>query len=88
MNDNVSRDLACQELVEIVTDYLEDTLTERDRARFDAHLMTCPGCREYVEQMRTTLQLTGRLTVASIAPSARDALLHAFRRMKDSTGGL
>jgi anti-sigma factor RsiW len=88
MNDNVSRDLACQELVEIITDYLEETLPERDRTRFDAHLMICPGCREYVEQMRTTLQLTGRLTVESIAPSARDGLLQAFRRTKASTTGL
>jgi anti-sigma factor RsiW len=88
MNDNDSRELACQELVEIITDYLEETLPEDDRARFDAHLMTCPGCREYVEQMRTTLRLTGRLTAASIAPSVRDELLRAFRRMKTSSTGL
>jgi anti-sigma factor RsiW len=88
MNENELRDIACQELVEIVTDYLENTLPERDRARFDAHLMTCPGCREYVEQMRIILRITGRLTIGSIAPSVRDELLKAFRHIKASSTGL
>jgi len=88
MTDDITTDLACNELVEIITDYLEGTLPERDRTRFDAHLMTCPGCREYVEEMRTTLRLTGRLTVASISSGARDELLRAFRRMKASSTGL
>ena len=82
MTEEITTELACKELVEIVTDYLERTLPERDRARFEAHILTCPPCREYVEEMRTTLRLTGRLTVESISPSARDELLRAFRRMK------
>jgi anti-sigma factor RsiW len=85
MKDDTTTDLACKELVEIITDYLEGTLPERDRARFDAHILTCPPCREYVAEMRTTLQLTGRLTVDSISSSARDDLLRAYRRMKDSS---
>ncbi len=88
MTEDTSTALACQELVEIVTDYLEGTIPEHDRARFDAHILTCPGCREYVEQMRTTLRLTGRLTVDSISPGARDQLLQAFRRMKATSTGL
>ena len=88
MKDDITTDLACKELVEIITDYLEETLPERDRARFDAHLMTCPPCREYVEEMRTTLRLSGRLTVESISSGTRDELLRAFRRMKASSTGL
>jgi anti-sigma factor RsiW len=88
MTDNISTALACQELVEIVTDYLDGTLPEHDRARFDAHIMTCPGCREYVEQMRITIRTAGRLTVESISPGARGQLLEAFRRMKTSSTGL
>ena len=88
MTDDITTGLACKELVEIITDYLEGTLPERDRARFDAHLMTCPPCREYVAEMHATLGLTGRLTVESISPGARDQLLQAFRRMKDSSTGL
>jgi len=88
MTEDITTALACQELVEIVTDYLEGALPEHDRTRFDAHILTCPGCREYVQQMRTTLQLTGRLTVESISPGARDQLVQAFRRMKASSTGL
>jgi len=88
MSDDITTDLACQELVEIITDYLEGTLPERDRARFDAHLMTCPPCREYVAEMHITLRLTGRLTTDSISAGARDELLRAFRRMKASSTGL
>ena len=88
MTDDITNDLACKELVEIITDYLEGTLPERDRARFDAHLMTCPPCREYVAEMNTTLRLAGRITVESISQGARDQLLRAFRRMKASSTGL
>jgi len=88
MMDDIATSLACKELVEIVTDYLEGTLPERDRTRFDAHILTCPPCREYVEEMRTTLRLAGRVTVESISPGARDELLRAFRRMKASSTGL
>jgi len=88
MTDDITTDLACKELVEIITDYLEGTLPERDRTRFDAHILTCAPCREYVEEMRTMLRLAGRLTVESISPGARDELLRAFRRMKASSTGL
>jgi len=85
MTDDITTDLACKELVEIVTDYLEGTLPERDRERFDAHILTCRPCREYVDEMRTTLRLTGRLTVEAISTGTRDELLRAFRRMKASS---
>jgi anti-sigma factor RsiW len=88
MTNDMTTDLACKELVEIVTDYLEGTLPDRDRARFEAHILTCGPCREYVEEMRTTLRLTGRVTTESISTDARDELLRAFRRMKASSTGL
>lgn len=85
MSNDITTQMACKELVEVITDYLEGTLSERDQARFDAHILTCPPCREYVAEMRTTLQLTGRITVESISSSARDELLSAYRRMKASS---
>jgi anti-sigma factor RsiW len=62
--------LSCQELVELVTDYLEGALPGDGRAAFDHHIEGCTGCREYVRQMRTTIELTGRLTTADITPEA------------------
>jgi anti-sigma factor RsiW len=71
--------LACKELVELVTDYLEGRLTPEDRRRFDEHLAACDGCTRYVEQFRTTIRLVGRLREQDLEPHVRDALLDAFR---------
>jgi anti-sigma factor RsiW len=77
-------DLTCQELVELVTAYIEGTLPPDERARFDAHLVVCPGCVTYLAQMRQTISLLGTLTEASLSPQARDDLLEAFRRWKQA----
>jgi anti-sigma factor RsiW len=74
--------LTCQELVELVTEYLEDEMTPEARGRFDAHLQGCEGCRRYVEQMRQTIALTGRLTERDVTPAAEQALLEVFRDWK------
>ena len=74
--------LACQELVELVTDYFEGALSRRDRRRFEHHIGGCDGCTAYLEQMRVTLRTVGTLSEESISPAARDALLHAFRDWK------
>jgi anti-sigma factor RsiW len=75
-------EIPCQELVELVTDYLEGALSPIDRRRFERHLEGCEGCTHYLEQMRLTIQLVGRLTAESMSPDARAALLEAFRDWK------
>jgi anti-sigma factor RsiW len=77
-------DIACQELVEIVTDYLEGALSGADRARFEAHLARCEGCSTYLDQMRRTIELSGRLTEDQIAEPVRTKLLRAFHGWKGS----
>jgi anti-sigma factor RsiW len=74
-----TRELTCQEVVELVTAYLEGALDDNDARLFEEHLAGCEGCRRYVDQMRTTIELTGRLAEESLEPEARDALLEAFR---------
>jgi anti-sigma factor RsiW len=74
--------LSCQELVELVTEYLEGALSAEDRERFDSHIAACDGCRTYLEQIRVTVALSGRLTPEQIAPEAEAALLEAFRDWK------
>ena len=75
-------DLPCQELVELVTEYLENRLPDSTRVRFEAHLAQCSGCRTYLEQMRQTIRALGRLSSESIEPAARDRLLEVFRDWK------
>ena len=77
--------LTCIELVELVTDYLEDALPAPERARFEAHLGECEGCVAYVEQIRETIVLTGRLRDEDISPEALGPLLDAFRAWRTST---
>jgi anti-sigma factor RsiW len=71
--------LSCQELVELVTDYLEGALPEPMRLRFEAHITPCDGCRVYLEQMRQTITLLGRLPEPALPPDAERELLEAFR---------
>ena len=71
--------LSCQELVELVTDYLEDALPSEERARFENHLERCRGCTNYVEQIRTTIALTGRAHADELDPATCEAIVEAFR---------
>jgi anti-sigma factor RsiW len=75
-------EITCQELVELVTDYFEGALPARDRARFERHIDGCDYCTNYLEQMRVTIRVLGRLPEESITPEARDALLDTFRAWK------
>ena len=78
--------MTCQTLVELVTDYLEGALPEADRRRLEAHLAVCDGCTRYLEQIRTTIRLTGRLREEDLHPEARERLLGVFRAWREETG--
>jgi predicted anti-sigma-YlaC factor YlaD len=78
MNEHVEQ-LSCQELVELVTDYLEGALSEEARVRFEEHIGPCDGCRTYLEQMRQTISVLGYLPADGLSPEAETALLDAFR---------
>jgi anti-sigma factor RsiW len=75
-----NNELACQEVVELVTDYLEGTLSRSGRRRFEAHIATCEHCTEYLEQMRATIR---HRPPAGRGPDARDA-----RRVHDDLPAL
>ena len=75
-------ELSCQELVELVTDYLEGALPPSDRRRVEAHLAVCTGCRNYLDQMRRTIALSGTLTEESLSEPMKQDLLDLFRSWK------
>lgn len=75
-------EMACNELVERVTEYLDTALAETDCTRFEDHIGECPGCYEILEQFRAVVSTTGRLRpqdVATVDPATRDQLLGVFR---------
>ena len=77
------RDLVCRQAVELVTDYLEGTLSRTARRRFEAHLAGCPHCTEYLAQMRETIRLSGRLEPEDLTPQQRDEFVDLYRRWRD-----
>jgi anti-sigma factor RsiW len=76
------RELVCQQVVELVTDYLEDALSRSQRRRFEAHLAGCEHCTEYLAQMRATIELTGRLQVEDLSPEMREQFSSIYRRWR------
>ena len=83
---NTYEDVSCQELVELVTDYVEGGLGAELTARFERHIASCAGCRTHLAQIRATIRVTGELTRESLSPEAERALLHAFRGWNRNSG--
>jgi anti-sigma factor RsiW len=76
--------LSCRELVELVTDYLEGALSEEERVRFEEHIEICGGCTTYLEQIRQTIAVLGRMPEDGLSPEAERELLEAFRGWRSS----
>ena len=71
--------LICQEIVEVITDYLEGAMDAELRASFDAHLAGCPHCTHYVEQVRAMIRVSGTIEAEELTPEFRTGLVAAFR---------
>jgi Putative zinc-finger len=82
MSSRPPNDLVCKELVELVTEYFEQTLSFEERTRFEHHLTLCGGCKEYLRQMRSTIDISSRLAKDALPLTVQDELLTVFRRWK------
>lgn len=71
--------ITCQEVVELVTDYLEGELDAGTRAELEAHLALCPGCGAYLAQMRQTIDTLGHVPLETLSEQAQHDLVAAFR---------
>jgi hypothetical protein len=80
-----SRELRCQELIELVTDYLERAMIPADRMCFEQHLAYCEGCSNYLAEMHKTIKVAGTLREEWITPAAKAQLLAAFRNWKSGS---
>ena len=72
--------IVCRKAVDLFTDYLEDALPVRDRARFEAHLVGCPHCAEYLRQMRATIDALGQVEPDTLSPQACGELIALYQR--------
>jgi anti-sigma factor RsiW len=71
--------MACNELIEAITAYLDGTLPAHDRRRFYAHVAECPSCAAYLAQMRETIARLGTLDETTLSRETREGLIAAFR---------
>ncbi len=83
----IDDDLACQQFVELVTEYLDDAMAPEVRSRFERHLAECPGCADYLDQIRATRRALGRIDMDALSDEARDQLLTTFRSWRSRRSG-
>ena len=76
------RDYACQEVVELATEYLEGELAPEQMVAFEVHLNFCDGCFAFLEQVRTTSTLAGTVADDDVPDEVMTALLSVFDEWK------
>jgi anti-sigma factor RsiW len=74
--------VTCQEVVELVSDYLDQALPPEEASLFEQHVNFCDGCDWYLDQMRSTVQTVGRITEQDVPDETREKLQAAFREWK------
>ena len=73
-------EMACQELVELVTDYLEGVLGPDETVRIQEHLAICTSCDNYIAQVRATIQATGSLPPETPSAAVEEQLTDLYRQ--------
>jgi predicted anti-sigma-YlaC factor YlaD len=82
MTNANQKDLNCQEVVELVTDYLEKALLPETQAQVEEHIATCPGCNSFYEQVQQTIMMLRKLSEQQTFPETKQDLLDIFRNWK------
>lgn len=73
--------MPCQELVALVTAYLDGALPSAERARCNEHVRTCAECRTYLVQMELVVAALGELrrSEGEVNRAEKARLVHLFR---------
>lgn len=79
----MNTEFSCQEMTEVITNYLDDALPPDERERYERHLSYCAGCSTYLDQMRETIEQTSKVpSEESLPPALRDGIVAQFRTWK------
>jgi len=81
----LSSPLVCRDAVELVSDYLDGTLSRRQRRRLEKHLAGCDACTAYLDQMRATIAASGKVTPEDLPSDVLEGLVNLFRQYRDDT---
>ena len=80
-------DPRCEEIVELLGEYVEGALPAARAAEVEAHLRDCDGCTALLEQLRTTVALLEAVppdvVADALADDVRAALVERFRALTD-----
>lgn len=79
--DSAGSLMDCEDLVEMLTDYLDGVLDPQTRSTLEAHLQLCDGCDAYLEQLRATVAALGAAPSPQLAPNLQEALMTEFRHL-------
>jgi len=79
--------VTCREFVEVLTDYLEGALDAGERAEIERHIVICRGCSNYLEQMRSTIDLLGQIAAQQPGEAPAGAALAIFREWAKGQSG-
>jgi anti-sigma factor RsiW len=83
---SLRRRLECQQAVELITDYLEGSLSRRERRRLEAHLRACRNCSAYLEQIQAVIALSGSVDPEDLNERATSDLIELYRRWRGDGG--
>ena len=75
-------EIPCQQVGEMISDYLEGALSAQERRRLDHHLAGCPHCSIYLAQTRETVRLAGRLVPGDLSPEMQREFTEIYRRWR------
>jgi anti-sigma factor RsiW len=74
--------LVCRDAVELVSDYLDGSLSRRHRRRLEKHLANCDACTAYLEQMRVTIAASGSVAPDDLPSDVVEGLVNLFRQYR------
>ena len=76
--------MTCKEAIDVLGDFIEQTLTEALAGELEQHLRDCAPCRAYLSTYRKTRELTGR---AGRVPMPEEMKKRLHRFLLDRLGG-
>ena len=71
------KSLTCQAVIELLLEYLDESLTPEVLEAFERHLEGCPACVAYLDTYKKTRELTGEVSRVPM-PDEMKARLRAF----------
>jgi len=76
--------LACDDVMQRVTEYLDDALPPGAKGAFERHLAECANCTRYLHEIRQTLQRLGELPREPMPSPMKDRLLAALHNRQSA----